>query len=62
MYDHKIIVLMGGKRGLDAQRQRLEGAHCISATCIQLNSSGICSPLGSMELQFWKGLTSLVSL
>ena len=23
---------------------------------------GICSPLGSMELQFWKGLTSLVSL
>ena len=28
----------GGKRGLDAQRQRLEGAHCISATCIQLNS------------------------
>ena len=38
MCDHKIIVLMGGKRGLDAQRQRLEGAHCISATCIQLNS------------------------
>ena len=29
---------MGGKRGLDAPRQRLEGAHCISATCIQLNS------------------------
>ena len=60
MYDHKIIVLMGGKRGLDAQR--LEGAHCISATCIQLNPCGICSPLGIMELQFWKGLTSLVSL
>ena len=36
LYDYKTIVLMGGKRGLDAQRHCLEGAHCIFATSTQL--------------------------